>query len=223
MPGQDPARTRQFDAPFQPKSRMVLEHETQIKGSIMTNEGIQRRTVLTGMAAATGALLPRQAPASETSAFAFEVTRTDAEWRARLSEDAYTILRGGATEQPKSSPLWDETAEGTYCCKGCDLTLFDGYWKVVLDIGWVFFRQCEPYSIITAIDRPSYGEILSGEASPMVAQELTEEELRALDTLAGIQAVCRCCGSHLGHVISNGGTVLYCVNGAAMDFIPAEV
>lgn len=149
--------------------------------------------------------------------FVFEINRTESEWRARLTDAEYTILRGRGTEQRRSSPLWTETRAGLYACRGCDLTLFDGYWKVVLDMGWVFFRQSEPHSILTSIDRLPYEDLLAGGASTM-APELSAEDLRSLDALAGIEAVCRRCGSHLGHLISTSGMLLYCVNGAALEF-----
>ncbi|PQO23465.1 hypothetical protein C2I36_07935 [Rhodobacteraceae bacterium WD3A24] len=153
--------------------------------------------------------------------FVFEVIRTESEWRDRLTELEYRILRRKGTEQPRSNPLWEEARDGIYCCRGCDLTLFDGYWKVILDMGWVFFRQSEPNSILTAIDRAQYEELLSGAEARMGA-DLTDQELRDLDTLAGVEARCRRCGSHLGHLISHNSSVLYCVNGAALEFYPAE-
>lgn len=191
----------------------------------MTEDKIKRRALLGGMVAAPAALAASNTPAATEGddAFKFTVTRTEEEWRERLTDDEYVILRGGATEPPKSSPYWEMTTEdeGIYHCKGCDLPLFDAYWKVVLDIGWVFYRQAEPLTVITEIDRPNYREILSGEASPMMAPELSEEEIRALDTFAGVKATCRRCGSHLGHIISNKGRVLYCINGASLEFNPA--
>lgn len=153
--------------------------------------------------------------------FVFEVIRPEAEWRNQLTDLQYTILRGGGTEKPKSSPLWEETRDGTYCCQGCDLTLFDSYWKINLDMGWVFFRQSEPYSVLTAIDRIQYDDVMSDGETRMGAN-LTVQELRDLDTLAGVEAKCRRCGSHLGHLISFNTSVLYCVNGAALAFVPAE-
>lgn len=192
----------------------------------MTRIDQSRRQLIGSLAASTAAvpmIIGGGAYAASHSGdeFIFEVIRSEAEWRDHLTEMEYTILREGGTEQRKSSPLWDETRDGNYACKACDLTLFDGYWKVVLELGWVFFRQSEPHSILTAIDRLPYQDQLRGGATTM-APELSEEEIRALDTLAGVEAQCRRCGSHLGHIISNSGTVLYCMNGAALDFTLAE-
>lgn len=180
-----------------------------------------------GNLAATTAVVPiaftnrAQANSHSTESFTFEVIRTEDEWRAQLSDLEYTILRGGGTEQRKSSPLWDETREGLYSCRACELTLFDAYWKTVLELGWVFFRQSEPYAVVTAIDRTPYQDLLAG-AETTMAPELTAQELRDLNSLAGIEAQCRRCGSHLGHLISYNNGALYCVNGAALGFHPTE-
>ena len=44
----------------------------------------------------------------------FEVTHTDAEWRALLSPDAYNVLRHEGTEYPGTSPLLNEHRAGTF-------------------------------------------------------------------------------------------------------------
>ena len=184
-----------------------------------------RRRLIATLAASTAAapiLFGGQANSQSTSgdAFVFEVNRTESEWRARLTDQEYTILRDRGTEQRRSSPLWTETGAGLYACRGCDLTLFDGYWKVVLDMGWVFFRQSEPLSILTSIDRLPYQDLLAGGETTM-APELSAEDIRDLDALDGIEAVCRRCGSPLGHLITTSGMLLYCVNGTALEFTPA--
>jgi peptide-methionine (R)-S-oxide reductase len=187
----------------------------------------QNRRQLIGSLVATTAAAPMilsgsaHAEAHSSEDFAFEVVRTEAEWRDQLTELEFTILRGGGTEQRKSSPLWDETREGLYYCRGCELKLFDAYWKTVRELGWVFFRQSEPYAIVTAIDRIPYPDLLAG-ADTTMTPELTAEQIRELDTLAGVEAQCRRCGSHLGHIIPNNGIVLYCINGAALSFQPIE-
>ncbi len=188
----------------------------------MINISIPRRGFLSTVAiVGTGGGLGSARAADNGDAYEFEVVRSEAEWRNQLSELEFAILRGGGTELSKSSPLWEETRDGIYCCNGCELALFDAYWKTVLDMGWVFFRQCEPYSILTAIDRIPYQDLLAG-AETTMAPELTAQELKDLDTLAGVEAKCRRCGSHLGHIISYKIGVLYCINGAALDFLPAK-
>ena len=44
---------------------------------------------------------------------AFKVTRTDAEWRARLTSEQYQVMRNHGTERPGSCALLYETRAGT--------------------------------------------------------------------------------------------------------------
>ena len=133
--------------------------------------------------------------------FAYEVTRTDADWRARLSQTEFRILREGGTEPKHSSPLVNEARDGTYHCRGCDLTLYDGFWKVPLEIGWVFFRHARPDAILTAIDG-----------------ERTDDDGNDISILAAIEAHCRRCGSHLGHIVQAEGQLVHCINGSSLAF-----
>ncbi len=184
---------------------------------------ITRRAAMTALPGAAAALaLPNAAAAEQGDAFAFEVIRSEAEWRAQLTEAEYAILREGATEVPKSDPLWDSTAPGMYACKGCALPVYDARWKVVLDIGFLFYRHCEEDSVLTSIDRSVYAQFggEAGSMGPVVPEGLSEEDLRALDTLLLIEVHCRRCASHLGHLLLAKGKLLHCINGAALDFTP---
>lgn len=59
------------------------------------------------------------APAARRNsrAYTFEITRSDADWRARLAPEEYIILRKGSTELPHTSALVKESREGIYRCK----------------------------------------------------------------------------------------------------------
>lgn len=139
--------------------------------------------------------------------FDYEVTRTEAEWRALLSDNEYYILRELGTEPPKSSPLWNEQRAGAYHCKGCDLHAYTSEWKVELDKGWVFFNHALPNSVLTDIDL----------GSPYAGME--DMDVPADEPL--IELHCRRCGSHLGHLVNIGGP-LHCINGTALEFKSAE-
>lgn len=176
---------------------------------------VSRRALLGGTAAATfGAFGIREAaadtraPRGEASAtsqdsFTYEITRPDAEWRARLSEEEYHILREGGTELPETSDLWDVFDDGTYSCRGCDLLLFASEWKRDVNLGWNFFRHSEPNAILTGIDGAvaAYGQAMGGG-----------------ETL--IEVHCRRCGSHLGHLLRVRRDTLHCINGKALTFRP---
>lgn len=177
----------------------------------MTKTPLKRRaflgaTALTALGLAqTGA---RKALAGSDEAaseeFIYEIIRTEDEWRAMLSTEEYNILRKASTEMPETSPLWNNAADGTYTCRGCDLNLYTSVWKVAVPMGWAFFSQSRENAVLMGID----GE--PPEAYP------PESRFGAI-----IEAHCRRCGSHLGHVLTVEGKTLHCVNGTSLQFLPA--
>lgn len=137
--------------------------------------------------------------------YTYEINKTDEEWLAQLGDNDFAIMREGYTEKPKSSPYWEETAEGSYHCKACELKSYDARWKTVLDKGWVFFFHSEPASVLMNIDGkvPEYGSMSDGQNA------LTEVH-------------CRRCASHLGHYLIVEGKMLHCINGASLTFTAAS-
>jgi peptide-methionine (R)-S-oxide reductase len=128
---------------------------------------------------------------------AFPLTRTDAEWRRRLSADAYAVLRGHGTERPGSSALNRESRRGIFACAGCSLPLFSSTTKFDSGTGWPSFYRPLPRAIGTTVDR---------------GLGMTRTEVH-----------CARCGGHLGHVFNDGPQptgLRYCMNGVAMSFIP---
>ncbi len=167
-----------------------------------------RRAVLAlGAAAAPAALLAATPRArADGDAFAYEVVRSDAGWREMLTETEYEIMRAGGTERPGSSPLAEEARAGGYHCRGCELPLYDGLYKVVLPMGFVFFYNSVPNAILMDVD--TYNPYGAGEAGD------------PYDHL--IEVHCRRCGSHLGHILRILDKALHCINGTSMTFRPAE-
>jgi peptide-methionine (R)-S-oxide reductase len=158
-----------------------------------------RRQLLLGSAALLGlgaiALRPGAAPAAEGT-FPFQLT--DAEWQARLSPEAYEVLRHEATERPFTSPLNDEHRAGRFDCAGCAQPLFDAATKFDSGTGW-----------------PSFWEPLAGAVG--------ESQDRTLG-MVRTEVHCANCGGHLGHVFPDGPEptgLRYCMNGVSLAFTPA--
>ena len=157
-----------------------------------------RRHLIIGTAASATALcaglFPRRATAAPES---FEVTHTDAQWRARLSPQQYAVLRQEDTERPGSSPLNAEHRMGTFSCAGCALPLFASTTKFDSGTGWPSFWKPLDNAVATRTDK-SFG-------------------------MARIEAHCRRCGGHLGHIFDDGPPptgLRYCMNGLSLAFTP---
>ena len=57
------------------------------------------------------------------NAQAYEVTKSDEEWKKMLSPAAYDVLRHEGTETPFTSPLNKEHRKGLFACAGCALEI----------------------------------------------------------------------------------------------------
>ncbi len=125
----------------------------------------------------------------------FEITRTEAEWRAMLTDAQYRVMREEGTERAGSSPLDQNDAEGTYFCRGCDLALYPSSTKYDSGTGWPSFYDSLPGAIGTKPDRKLF-------------RVRTEVH-------------CRRCGSHLGHIFDDGPQPTgkrHCLNGVSLVF-----
>lgn len=141
-------------------------------------------------------LFTTQKAAAQTGPF--EVTRTDAEWRAMLTPAQYDVMRQEGTERAGSSPLDKVYDPGTYHCRGCDLALYASDTKYDSRTGWPSFYESLPDAIGTKPDRSLF---------------MTRTECH-----------CRRCGSHLGHIFNDGPPPTgkrHCLNGVSLVFKPA--
>jgi len=129
----------------------------------------------------------------------YEVTLSDAQWRAKLSPAAYDVLRQQGTERAFTSPLLNEHRKGVFTCAGCALPLFSSSTKFESGTGWPSFWAPLKNAVLTSDDR-SLGE-------------------------SRTEVHCRRCGGHLGHVFDDGPKptgLRYCMNGVALSFTPSK-
>ena len=121
--------------------------------------------------------------------------------REILDRTSYNVMRKATTEAPGTSPLNNEFRPGIYVDKITGEPLFCSADKFDAGCGW-----------------PSFSK-------PITTEKLTEH----IDTshmMVRTEVVSKNSNSHLGHVFDDGpidkGGLRYCINGAALRFIPYE-
>lgn len=128
------------------------------------------------------------------------IKKSDAEWKAQLSPEAYKVARKHGTERAFTSPLNAEKREGVYHCVGCGEPVFASDAKFDSGTGWPSFYK------------------------PAAADAIEEQEDRAF-FMKRTEVHCARCEAHLGHVFPDGPQptgLRYCINGVALDFEPKE-
>ena len=117
------------------------------------------------------------------------------EWKEKLDDETYRVLREHGTERPFSSSYCEPKSEGSFSCKGCGAELFDAAAQFDAGCGWPSFDAAkEPDRIKEILDR-SHG-------------------------MVRVEVRCASCDGHLGHMFPDGPTPSghrYCINGVCLN------
>ena len=133
---------------------------------------------------------------------AYEVQKSDEEWRKELSKAEYQVLRKGGTEAAYKGEYTDTETEGVYRCRACGSELFRSTEKFHSHCGW-----------------PSFYDPADSDAVELI----TDRSLGMVRT----EVRCAKCGSHLGHVFEGEGYATptdqrYCINSISLTLEPRE-
>ena len=127
-----------------------------------------------------------------------KITKTDAEWRAQLTDEEYRITRKHGTERAFTGPYWNTKEEGVFSCKCCGLPLFEASTKYDSGTGWPsFFASISKENVAEKADNTLF--------------------------MRRTEVLCARCDAHLGHVFPDGPKptgLRYCMNGHALKLEP---
>ena len=125
-------------------------------------------------------------------------TLQEEDWKEKLTEEEYSVLRLKGTERPFTGKYWNNNKKGTYYCAGCGTPLFDSSSKFKSNSGW-----------------PSF-------STPIKDSQINEKPDNRF-SMRRTEVLCKICGGHLGHMFKDGPKptgLRYCINSISLDFKP---
>ncbi len=122
---------------------------------------------------------------------------SDKEWKEKLTDEQYKILREKGTEAPFTGKYVDMHEDGMYHCAACGASLFSSDTKFESGSGWPSFYDAAKSDAVELHDDTSMG-------------------------MKRVEVVCKKCGGHLGHLFDDGPKdktgKRFCINSAALNF-----
>ncbi|MEK7466182.1 MAG: peptide-methionine (R)-S-oxide reductase MsrB [Planctomycetota bacterium] len=138
----------------------------------------------------------KKEPAAEKTDAAAVLPKTEAEWKQKLTEQQYYVLREHGTERAGTGEYANHHEAGIYRCAGCDEALFKSTDKFDSGTGWPSFTQPLKDGVIASEEDQSHGMVRS-------------------------EVHCARCGGHMGHVFTDGPKptgLRYCINSVSLKF-----
>ena len=128
------------------------------------------------------------------------ISKTEEEWKRKLTPEEYAILRGKSTEAAFSGTYLNTKEKGIYICKACGNKLFSSKTKFDSGTGW-----------------PSFDDVIQKENIVFNRDQSF--------SLERTEVVCAGCGSHLGHVFDDDRSATgkrYCINSISLTLAAAK-